>query len=163
MLGVNAYYTSTNDEVANPTIATTKSAKTYLDGNLGYMFSDGLYMGALYFSDSIDTGGAYTPSITGYGASLGWIFSSGFFILGHGILDSTYEKQSSAIDKWTKGTGMQADLGYIMPISSSFLVGAQITYRSVKFTSYNNGTAEFTTYTYTKSETFPQLRFTLMF
>jgi hypothetical protein len=163
LTGLNLYYYTQNEEAAMPTATTTKSADTYIDLNLGYIMSNGLYFGLLYFTDSTDHNGARTTGYSGYGPSIGWMFNSGWMIKAHYVLDSTDDKYSTTLDKWTKGTGLQLDVGYMFPVSSTFHLGAQLVYKSIKFTNYNDGTTDFTTYSYTKTETLPQITMAFVF
>lgn len=159
--GVGLFYNSVS-EADNS--STTKLTKTYVDFNLGYLEASGLYFGVLYFNDTIsNSGSGVTPTFTGYGASIGYFFRSGWFLNGHYIIDSTYDKPTSSLDKWTKGSGYQVDGGYSFSVSSDFSIAAELSYRTVKYTNYNNGSTDITGSSYTRTETFPQMKLSFAF
>lgn len=156
-------YSNSEMVVENPTATTIKQSAITYDLNLGYAMSNGLYLGLIYLSTTVDSGGAYVPALTGYGPSVGYLASNGFFITGHYILDANYAKFGSTTDKFTKGTGIQADLGYQMNVSGAFSVGVLLTYRSLNFANYNDGTTDYDTFKLKDTEIYPQIRLGLMF
>ena len=161
LLGVNIFYDSGTSQIGSA--AATKFVSTDIDVNLGYVMSNGLYLGAIYVTDSFDTGLGYTPSITAYGASVGYHHQSGWFIDGHYLLSAEYAKFSTATDKWNKGSGIQVDGGYGAALSNNFMLGVELSYTSMTFTNYNNGTVDSTTNKYVKTELQPKIRLTFMF
>src|SRR5687768_6425707 len=101
LAGLNLFYNSTTDEVADPTADTSKTTRTSIDLNLGYIMSNSVYLGLIYFTDTRDSEASYKPTISGYGASVGYCFDSGWTLKGHYIVDSTFDKYASSTSKWT--------------------------------------------------------------
>ncbi len=149
--------------VATPPETTDKQTSIVYDLNLGYAMSNGLYLGLIYFSRTVDQAGASVPTLTGYGPSVGYMASNGFFVTGHYILSASSEKLNAAGAKFDKGSGIQADLGYQMNVSGAFSVGVLLTYRSLNFTNYNDGTTDDSTYKQKDTNIYPQLRLGFMF
>jgi hypothetical protein len=164
---LNLYYASGDiSEEQTPAAATTiKSTNTSLDLNLGYVMSNGLYLGFLYGMDTVSStsgGVTTTPTLTGFGPSVGYMAPSGWFVTGSYILSASYEKINAAGAKWTKGTGFQGDVGYQMNLAGAFSLGVLMTYRSASFTNFNDGTTDLA-YKYTASQMYPQIRLGFIF
>lgn len=110
---------------------TSKSDFTLIDFKLGYLGGSGLYLGGMY---TMRDGGDSSSSGTALGASLGYVGSKGFFIKGHYILSAEY-------GDWAKGTGIQVDAGYLSNVTSSVVLGVEISHRSVEYTDNPASTA----------------------
>lgn len=153
-----------SDETTTPATE-SKSTSTIFDLNLGYAMSNGLYLGFLYVSGSISStsGGSTTsPALAAYGPSVGYMASNGFFVTGHYLLNSDYTGLTAAGAKWTKGSGIQADLGYQMNMMGSFNLGVLLIYRSVTYTNFNDGTTD-STINFKQTDMYPMLRLGFMF
>ncbi len=115
-------YTSTEVSPAAP----STSSRTVMDLKFGQIMSSGLYWGLVYNSDFVGT----DNKGTGYGASLGF-FSNGWFGIAHYLL--SHERSTSATAKWTNGTGLNAEVGYMFNPSGSFNVGVGFNYSSINY------------------------------
>ena len=140
LLGANAFYDARETKSSSSTgSSTSKQDQTYLGAQAGYITSSGVYLGALYENDTIDTGGTTKPTLTYFAGTLGYIFQNDCFINGSYIPRAEYSQYSGANDKWTLGSGYQIDVGLLHDLAESFYVGVQITHRNIEFKNYNNG------------------------
>lgn len=163
LVSLNTMYSDSKTESTTSGITSTAKANSMnTDLNLGYQMMSGLYLGLLYVTES-GTSGSTKSSVSGYGPSIGYMASNGFFIHGHYIMSAELDDDTSTTTKFKKGTGPQVDFGYMMPISSSANIGLQLTYKDVKYASYYNGTADVTTTTLKATEMYPKIRFGFMF
>lgn len=123
MLTANAYMYNTNIDMTPG--GSSKSESSIYDIKLGYLGGSGLYLGGLY---SIRKDVSDSSSLDGkaMGASLGYVGASGFFIKGHYLLSTEY-------GDFKEGTGIQGDFGYITNVTGAFIVGVELTYRSVEY------------------------------
>ncbi len=165
LLSLNPYYgTSSDDALAGtPTTNAYTSTTTLLDINLGYQMAAGLYLGALYFTD---TGASTNPtgatSNSGYGVSAGYM-KNGWFGHLHYILSADKDDNTANADKWSKGTGIQVDLGYMMPVSGAFMLGVELAYRSLSYSTNTVSSVESTTTARKTADMMPKIRFTFIF
>ena len=126
MATLNAYmYNQSSEATAGSSTSSSESNNSIYDLKLGYLTGNGLYLGGLYTMRSAKSGSTTTDG-KNLGASVGYVGASGFFIQGHYILSAEYGDLK-------EGTGLQADLGYINNITGNFLVGVELTYRSVEY------------------------------
>lgn len=125
---LNAFYNTdkTESQDIGGTATTAESKAAIYDVKLGYLGSSGFYWGGLYTSRSSDVGGSSTSG-SATGASVGYVGSMGFYVMGHYILSATQGTN------YKEGSGMQADLGYMTAINGSFIVGVELTYRSISY------------------------------
>lgn len=122
MLTANVYmYNVTVEQV--PT-AKAESKSSVYDIKLGYLTGSGLYFGGIYSMRNV-TGSSSTDG-KAMGASLGYFASNGFFAKGHYLVSAEYGTLK-------EGTGIQGDFGYITSVSSSVVVGVEMTYRSIEY------------------------------
>lgn len=123
MLTANAFMYNTNVDVTPGTSA--KSENSIYDIKLGYLGGSGLYLGGIY---SIRKETTDSSSLDGkaMGASVGYVGASGFFIKGHYLLSAEY-------GDFKEGTGIQGDFGYITNVTGAFIVGVELTYRSIEY------------------------------
>lgn len=152
ILGLSAfYYSSSVDAGAG---ATARSANTIYDLKGGYVTSKGLFLGGLYTSRNDDLTGAASSGGSQVGASVGYYGSSGIHFVGHYILSST-------LGTYEKGSGVQADFGYLSSVTSNFFIGVDLSYRSI---SYKDQSGISMANSYNRTELFPMLSlmFTLM-
>ncbi len=167
LLSLNPMYSTQKADTTGVSTSTTETNKTLLDLNLGYQMGNGLYLGLLYLTDSIESKSG-TPTTTtkstvsGYGPSVGYM-KNGWFGHFHYILSSEYDNDTADADKWTKGTGMQLDFGYLMPVSGPFALGVEMSYRSIEYGTFNFAGTDVTTSKIKFTEMMPRLRFTFIF
>lgn len=172
MLSLNPMYsTSSDNESASTegaiTANATQGTTVLLDFNIGYQMGNGLYLGLLYASDSGESknssGVTTKATASGYGPSIGYM-KNGWFGHFHYILSSEYDSNTSTTAKWTKGTGMQVDVGYMMPVSSVFSLGVEMSYRSLEYGTFKDDTGTDITDNKRKvSDMMPRLRLTFIF
>ncbi|HEY8270143.1 MAG TPA: hypothetical protein VIG33_04595 [Pseudobdellovibrionaceae bacterium] len=128
LLDLNLYYGSVKVDDVNSGVTThqSDSASAIYDIKLGYLMGEGLYLGGIYTSRSESALNASGTSGSATGASLGYMGSGGFFLMGHYLLSATE-------GAYKNGTGLQVDLGYKAGVSSGWLVGGELTYRSITY------------------------------
>jgi len=162
LLGINTMYSTSNDDLGDGDGSTESSIKsTKMDLNLGYQMSSGLYLGLLYINDSFEVSGV-KGTTTGYGPGVGYM-KNGWFVHGHYILSAQKDDDTSDTSKWTKGTGLQMDLGYSMEISGPFHLGLGLSYRSLEYSTADVAGVEITTNKRKITEMDPKIRFTFLF
>lgn len=161
LLSLNPMYKTQKVEINSAASIDVKT--TLMDINLGYQMGNGLYLGLLYITDSSDSAGTKSTT-TGYGPSVGYM-KNGWFVHGHYILASENDLNTAdaALDKWKKGTGIQADFGYMAMISGPFYLGIQMTYRTLEYKTYETGGVDSTAFTFKATEMMPKLRLTFIF
>ena len=115
------YELTTTDD---PGISSTSKTSLY-DIKLGYLSPSGLYLGALYTSRN--TTEILSETGKALGASVGYFGTNGFFLKGHYLL-------SAERGYYKKGSGLQAEVGYLTHISDAFIVGVELTHRSITYT-----------------------------
>ncbi|WP_415062456.1 hypothetical protein [Bdellovibrio sp.] len=121
MLTANAFMYNTTIETAS---GKADSKSSIYDVKLGYLMGSGLYLGGIY---SIrNQSGASSSDGKATGASLGYVGSSGFFLKGHYIL-------TAENDIYKEGTGFQGDFGYLTNVTGAFIVGVELTYRTIEY------------------------------
>lgn len=168
LLSLNPYFaTSSDNESTEGSVSTTATEATaiLMDVNIGYQMGNGLYLGLLYMSDSMEVKAGSTTKSTasGFGPSVGFM-KNGWFGHFHYILSSESDSDTSTSAKWTKGTGMQVDVGYLMPISGPFSIGVELAYRSLEYGTFqDNAGTESTANKLKSSGIKPKIRFTFIF
>jgi hypothetical protein len=142
LFDVNLYYSSskstTKTTAGVETIGTDGSTAIY-DIKLGYFGNSGLYFGGIYTSRSESVLNASGTSGSAMGGSIGYFASSGIFLMAHYIASASY-------GFYKEGTGVQADLGYKAGVGSGWLLGGEISYRSIGYKK-NENIANLDTYT----------------
>lgn len=156
LFDINLSYTSTKTETKN----TGGSATTDSDGStaiydikLGYLGGDGLYFGGIYTSRSESVLNQSGTSGSALGGSIGYMGSGGFFIMGHYLVQAK-------LGDYSEGKGLQVDLGYKAGVGSGWLLGGELTYRSIGYTKHETNT---NLDTYTVTEVMPMLSLGYMF
>lgn len=126
-----SYMSSKEESKVSGATGDSQSATTYYDVNLGYVMSNGLYVGGVYGAKNYSSSGSATvstsSSASAMGASVGYAASNGVYI------NATYFLSATDQD-YKKGSGMGVDLGWRSFMSSNFFVGAKLSYRSLKYT-----------------------------
>lgn len=135
---LNAFYDSKKEDSSiNGSSATAEVKHINMDFLLGYIFSNQMYGGVLYASDTTETAVSATVTrkelINHMGLSVGYIPGSWYFI-GHYLLNGTYIPADN--QKWSDQTGMQLDVGYAFATSDTFRIGLQMTYRKLDYKVY---------------------------
>lgn len=128
---------------------------TTLEALLGFNFGR-LYVGGIYHSRAMAVEPGNDPKLTATGASLG-VFYGGLVIMGHYFFQATSEEGDAAGSSWSAGSGVGADIGFMFPVASNFVMGANVAYRSLSFKKYDDGTAEYDDAVDTMTETSPRL------
>ncbi|MNK01174.1 hypothetical protein D3C87_189690 [compost metagenome] len=130
MLTANAFMY--NQKIDNNGTEAEANTSIY-DIKLGYLGGSGLYLGAIYSLKNTDDG-TNKKDGSAYGGSIGYIGSRGFFIQGHYLA-------SAKFDRYSDGSGYQADFGYMTSVSSSVLLGVELSYRSIEYKKDDNTSA----------------------
>ncbi len=155
LLGLSAFYYSANsDDGTN----TSRSTNTIYDLKAGYVTSKGLFGGILYTTRNDDLAGITATGGSQLGASVGYYGSSGIHFVAHYILNAKLGGFGGAYEK---GSGIQADFGYLSSVTSNFFIGVDLSYRSLSYKEQNGFQLA---NSYKRSELFPMLSlmFTLM-
>lgn len=126
-----SYLSSKTETTTSSSTSNSQSSTTYYDVNLGYIMPSGLYVGGVYGAKNYSSSGSASvstsTSASAMGASVGYAASNGVYI------NATYFLSATDQD-YKKGSGLGLDLGWRSFMSSSFFVGAKLTYRSLKYT-----------------------------
>lgn len=157
LFDANLFYTSTKAETTNQgsTNATVNADSTnaIYDIKLGYLSDSGLYFGGIYTSRSDSLLNQSGSSGSATGASLGYMADSGLFVHAHYLV-------SAKMGVYSEGTGYQADFGYKASMGSGWLLGAELTYRSM---SYKKSTSNSNLETYKLTEVLPMISIGFIF
>lgn len=133
------------------------------DAHLGLLIEGTpLFVGGLYSLENTTTD---SNKMTGsnYGPTVGY-FSGAFAVLGTYIMsgERTYTV-SNVESKLTNGLGFRVDVSYVAGLFSNIGVGPQITYRSVKYSKSQAGTAAQSDNTFEETSIDPALVFWFRF
>ena len=121
-------YLSDTQEQTDPTSSNVETSQLRADIRLGYILPMGLYVGGMYAYNSVDVNGTDSTGFLA-GPSVGYHSMMGFYtMLTYHILGETGDTT-----KFTGAKGPPVDIGWVFPLTSSFALGPQITYRSVEF------------------------------
>lgn len=146
MIGASVAPSSATSDMTNPAAVHSSSSSTDLGLKVGYTFGS-LFIGGLYNSYTTSGNSSY-PTMGSMGVSIGYHMGGFFADLGY-LMSGTNEIASGV--KYTQGTGIQADIGYNMMMSSSFYMGFQLSYLSQAYTTLDtNGATSDTDYKLTK-------------
>lgn len=157
--GVGLSYFMYNTTIDGDNYSSPSESKTSMtDIKLGYLMSNGLYLGVLNSTNSSDSGsGALTgtalAAAVGYHSG-GYIVDLNYYISGTQNLTST--------SKLTSGTGIGLDFGYNHMLSTSFYLGVQLSYKSMSYAKAEVSSVEATVKT-TVVSTMPMLNLGFMF
>jgi hypothetical protein len=126
MFTANVFMYNNSEEVTTGSTTSKGDSKSSIyDIKGGYLTGDGLYFGGLYTMRNAEAGNSSYDG-KNLGVSLGYVGVNGFFVMGHYILSAEYGPLK-------EGTGIQGDFGYITNVTGSFLVGVELTYRSIEY------------------------------
>ena len=107
----------------------SESKNSVMDIKLGYLMSNGLYLGVLS-SSATSNDGTGALAGTGLAAAVGY-HMNGFMVDLNYFLSGTQELSSTS--KYTSGSGIGLDFGYNHMLSSSFYLGVELSYKSLSF------------------------------
>jgi len=156
LFDVNLYYNSEKTETQNTggTASTTSDGTVALyDIKLGMLTGTGLYFGGIYTSRSNSALNQSGTNGSAMGGSLGYFGAAGFFIMGHYLLSATD-------GVYSEGSGIQADLGYKAGMGGGWLLGAELSYRSL---TYKKSSSNASLDHYTKTEVVPMISIGYLF
>ena len=144
-----AIYYGQSEATTNPAVGNEwKNLTSVYDIKLGYISSSGIFWGGEY--STRNDSGLTTSSNGGTGAAgLGYFWGSGFHA-------RTYYRINESWGDYTNGSGFQADVGYMVNMTSNFYLGLLVSHRQVTFTSNDTITA-FSSFV--KKDTQPMLTF----
>jgi hypothetical protein len=129
LFDLNLFYNSSKAELTQSGgAADVKSDSTtaIYDIKLGYLADSGLYLGGIYTSRSNSLLNQSGTNGSATGASVGYMGAAGIFLQGHYLTSATYGTYSD-------GSGIQADFGYKGGMGSGWLLGAELSYRSITY------------------------------
>lgn len=112
----------------------SKDHRTHLDFKLGYLMSNSFYVGLLHSNFSHNTS-TDSPSRAATGVSVGYHSGGLYFDLNY---FATAEYKISGTASYKEGSGFGADFGYNVPMSSSFYLGFQLSYKSLEYKKIND-------------------------
>lgn len=154
--GTSIFYSQEKDDNKDSPPATEVKLTIY-DLKLGYVMSSNIYLGAIYANENKDVVTS-EEDIKATGVSLGY-YHVGWFALGHYFLQT--EKTFSSSDTKLSGkSGHQIDLGYLYGMSSSFVIGPQITYKNYEFSKQDPGGTDVKI---TKTRLLPMIHLAIIF
>jgi hypothetical protein len=155
IIGGSAGMYNSKDETAG-TVNNDLQVST-AEGNIGYVFSSGIYLGGIYGTGTTKVNGAATkPETTFSGASLGYYTPGGFVFQGHFITNAEIKKATATTNR-IEGSGSQFDIGFIKNLYGPIFVGAQLSSRSIEYKKLDTSGVK-TESKHTVTETFPELR-----
>ena len=154
---VGAY--QTKDETGDVVNHDTQVTST--DGQLGFVFSSGIYIGGIYGNSISKIQGAATkPEMIHHGASLGYMTNGGLFLIGHYITEAEIKKATATADR-TEGSGSQVDLGFVKNLVGPIFVGAQISSRNLEYKKLDTA-GVLTESEHSVKELFPAIRISII-
>jgi hypothetical protein len=83
-------------------------------------------VGGLYTSRSNNVLDQSGTNGSATGVSLGYMGAAGIFLQGHYLTNASY-------GTFSEGTGVQADVGYKAGMGSGWLLGGELSYRSISY------------------------------
>lgn len=104
-----------------------KSSSMYYNVNLGKVSEKGYYYGGIYSGRSSSTNGTSNEGGSAFGLSVGMFTEDGYFVLAHYLVSATDNIYKS-------GSGFQLDGGFKFSIGNNWLLGGNLSYRSVTYT-----------------------------
>lgn len=119
-------YYGQDEATANPNVGNEYiDNRSIYDIKLGYVFGNDVYFGGEYSVQNANyVGGSSTGHATAIG--LGYFFSNNFNLRAYYRINETYSDYS-------EGTGFQADLSYLINVSSNFYFGLIVSHRQTTY------------------------------
>lgn len=102
---------------------------TTLDLRVGYLFDFGLYVGGLYSMSDEKLAVDVTDFV--FGPTVGYKYGNVYALLTYHLIGD--RDLSSAGYRYSKGSGVQVDIGYLVPVTETFSLGPQLSYKNVKY------------------------------
>lgn len=146
------YYYGQSEAAADPAAGNEwRDITSIYDIKLGYVTDSDFYFGGGYSArtDSLSSQGISSASGGTPIVGLGWFWSSGFNA-------RAYYRINEVFADYKNGTGFQADVGYMINLSSNFNIGLLFSHRQTTFTS-NSTIVNFKSWT--RKDTIPVLSF----
>lgn len=131
------YYSDTQKSGGNK----SERSATTIDLRLGYVLSQGIYLGALYGMMN-EKSGATDWKTSGFGPTLGYVNSGFSALLTYHLLMADWDLGGTPNTKYTEGKGFQFDISYAFPLASNFSMGPSLTYKSIKYDKVESGGAK---------------------
>lgn len=128
---------------------TSETEISSYDLKLGYVGASGLYLGGMYQMSKLNDTDAMAV-----GPTLGFSHYSGFYALFTYFLMA--EQEVDATTELTDGMGPQVDIGWVFPVTRMFMIGPQISYRSISYDKLDSGGASVDA-DYTRSNILPYI------
>lgn len=150
-IGSSGLLLSFNGFMKNVTIeqdgATYDDNEFVYDLKFGYSGSSKLYYGLIHTTRSRSGSAISSQAGSAQGVSLGFIGTSGFFLMGHYLL-------TAQNGDFKDGSGYQGDFGYLGRVAGAFHVGVEISYRNIGYKKISATTLDVP---YRVKELFPML------
>ncbi len=122
-----AIYYGQTEATADPAAGNEwKNLTSIYDIKLGYITASSIYLGAEYSARN-DASILTTTSGGTAAVGIGYFWGSGFHARG-------FYRINESFGDYKNGTGFQADLGYMVNMSSNFYLGLLLSHRQVTFT-----------------------------
>ncbi len=122
-----AIYYGQTEATADPAAGNEwKNLTSIYDIKLGYILDSSIYLGAEY-STRKDASILSTTSGGTSAVGIGYFWGSGFHA-------RSFYRMNENFGDYSNGTGFQADLGYMINMSSNFYLGLLVSHRQVTFT-----------------------------
>ena len=157
------HYSSIDFEQSQPSSSSGDSSKLMIDGKIGYVLSNGIFLGGMY--SHIGGMDIFGGEGSGYnlGASFGYMASMGFYIIGTYHLLGDYTVTQMAVEnKYSGAKGPQVNIGWVFPLASSFYLGPEISWRQIEWNKIEaSGVSADTDLKFTNIE--PSISFWFMF
>lgn len=147
-----------DSETEGTSFGDNKRENLYTDIKLGYLTGTWYFGGILSnYSQKVNSTEMKRNLL---GATVGY-HNSGYFI------DLSYflsgELDSNGLAKATKGSGLGVDFGYNAPITSSFFLGLQMSYKSISYGEIESGGVSVSQTNKEKSELYPMINLGFVF
>lgn len=160
-LGLDLLYETQETTTTTSGVAGTpaKWGYTAYDLDAGYVMGNGLYLGATmanYTSDQ-DT---FDPKMSIMGLSVGYM-RSGFMLTAQYYLSGTWETATNT--KYSNGSGIGVDIGYLWNVAGGFHLGGGLAYRSLEFKKLESGGVTIDNSSVKHTENKPRLIFAFIF
>jgi hypothetical protein len=159
-IGVNSFYSDHKSETNNPSSTSTETARFNNDINIGYVMPNGLYLGGTLLFETVRAGAR--QSRDGVGLSLGYLYKYWMFTANYYFL-AELDLGTFPASRWTKGSGLEYSVGFLLDVSPTIKVGPQIMYRIIDYKNFSTGSVENSSYSYRQIDTLPQLKFCVIF
>jgi hypothetical protein len=159
-IGINSFYSGHKSETNNPGSTSTETARFNNDINIGYVMPYGLYLGGTLMFETVRAGAR--QSRDGVGLSIGYLYKYWMFTANYYFL-AELDLGTFPASRWTKGTGLEFNVGFLLDVSQTIKVGPQIMFRSIDYKNFSISSVENSSYSFRQVDTLPQLKFCVIF